>query len=66
MTYKANVSFAGEITMRINEVRELPESEAVLGLVSCGYLSKVGVKNEVNADENKRNTNRKRKENAEN
>lgn len=59
MTYKANTSFAGEIVMRKNEVRELSESVTVSELLRCGYISEVNA--EVNDDEAQRNIDRKRK-----
>ena len=37
MKVKATVSFAGEVTMAVNEVRELPEAVAS-PLLSCGYV----------------------------
>ena len=38
MTVKATVSFAGEVTMAVGEVRELPETVAA-PLIKCGYLT---------------------------
>lgn len=38
MKYEAKVSFAGPVTMRKGEVRELERSLA-LPLVKCGYLA---------------------------
>lgn len=37
MKVRATVSFAGSVTMAVNEVRELPEAVAS-PLISCGYL----------------------------
>ena len=37
MKVKATTSFAGAITMAVNEVRELP-SEVASPLLACGYL----------------------------
>lgn len=59
MTYKANISFAGVITMRKGEVRGLPNIEAVPELLRCGYISEV--KSEVSTDEAERSDDRKRK-----
>lgn len=61
MTYKANVSFAGEIVMKKDEVRELPESGTVSALVRCGYLTRLETETEVKPDETERNPPRKRK-----
>lgn len=37
MKVKATVSFAGTVTMAVNEVRDLP-NEVATPLLSCGYL----------------------------
>lgn len=51
MTYRATVSFAGQISMRRGEERELEDGIAS-PLLKCGYLE------EVKDKENKRNNSR--------
>lgn len=46
MKVKATVSFAGPVTMAVNEVRDLPE-EVASSFLSCGYV--VPVEGEDNA-----------------
>ena len=38
MKYKATTSFAGQVSMAANEVRELPQ-EIAAPLLRCGYLT---------------------------
>ena len=59
MLIKANVSFAGIVTMKKGEERELEASAALSDLLRCGYVSEV--KGEVIPDEGKRDNPRKRK-----
>ena len=51
MKYEAQTTFAGQVTMRKGEVRELDRSVAS-PLVKCGYLKE---KKAVKPKENKRN-----------
>lgn len=64
MLIKANVSFAGIVTMKKGEERELEASAALSDLLRCGYVSKV--KGKVVPDEGKRDNARKRKAESEN
>ena len=59
MLIKANVSFAGIVTMKKGEERELEASAALSDLLRGGYVSKV--KGKVISDEGERDTTRKRK-----
>ena len=43
MKYKATISFAGQVSMAANEVRELPQ-ESAAPLLRCGYLTSVAEK----------------------
>ena len=58
MLVKANVSFAGIVTMKKGEVRDLSAKD-LSDLISCGYVSEV--KGKVISDEGERDTTRKRK-----
>lgn len=58
MLVKANVGFAGIVTMKKGEVRDLPAKD-LSDLLSCGYVSEVEGK--VVPDEGKRDNPRKRK-----
>lgn len=40
MKVKATVSFAGQICMALNEVRDIPDDTAA-PLIACGYLKEV-------------------------
>ena len=38
MRVRAKVSFAGEVSMALNEVRDVPEGDVLDDLVRCGYV----------------------------
>ena len=51
MRVRAKCSFAGEVSMALNEVRDVPEGDVLDDLVSCGYV----VPEEAEKNENKEN-----------
>ena len=51
MRVRAKVSFAGEVSMALNEVRDVPEGDVLDDLISCGYV----VPEEAEKNENKEN-----------
>lgn len=53
MKYEAQVSFAGQVTMRRGEIRELSRSLAA-PLVKCGYLKEKRERKTVSAKESER------------
>lgn len=53
MKCEAQVSFAGQVSMRRGEVRELNRSLAA-PLIKCGYLKEKRERKTVNAKESKR------------
>ena len=38
MRVRAKCSFAGEVSMALNEVRDVPEGDVLDDLISCGYV----------------------------
>ena len=38
MRVRAKVSFAGEVSMALNEVRDVPEGDVLDDLIRCGYV----------------------------
>lgn len=38
MLVRAKCSFAGEVSMALNEVRDVPEGDVLDDLVRCGYV----------------------------
>ena len=38
MRVRAKVSFAGEVSMALNEVRDVPEGDVLDDLLCCGYV----------------------------
>lgn len=47
MLVRAKCSFAGAVTMALNEVRDVPEGDVLDDLVRCGYVVPEGAeKNE--------------------
>ena len=47
MLVRAKCSFAGEVSMALNEVRDVPEGDVLDDLVRCGYVVPEGAeKNE--------------------
>lgn len=38
MRVRAKVSFAGEVSMALNEVRDVPEGDVLDDLICCGYV----------------------------
>lgn len=47
MRVRAKTSFAGAITMALNEVRDVPEGDVLDDLIRCGYVVPEGAeKNE--------------------
>ena len=38
MLVRAKCSFAGEVSMALNEVRDVPEGDVLDDLVCCGYV----------------------------
>ena len=38
MRVRAKCSFAGELSMALNEVRDVPEGDVLDDLVRCGYV----------------------------
>ena len=51
MRVRAKVSFAGEVSMALNEVRDVPEGDVLDDLLRCGYV----VPEEAEKNENKEN-----------
>ena len=56
MLVRAKCSFAGEVSMALNEVRDVPEGDVLDDLIRCGYVVPEGAeKNEnINAGSVKR------------
>ena len=47
MRVRAKCSFAGEVSMALNEVRDVPEGDVLDDLIRCGYVVPEGAeKNE--------------------
>ena len=38
MRVRAKCSFAGEVSMALNEVRDVPEGDVLEDLIRCGYV----------------------------
>ena len=38
MLVRAKCSFAGEVSMALNEVRDVPEGDVLDDLICCGYV----------------------------
>ena len=38
MRVRAKCSFAGEVSMALNEVRDVPEGDVLDDLIRCGYV----------------------------
>ena len=51
MLVRAKCSFAGELSMALNEVRDVPEGDVLDDLIRCGYV----VPEEAEKNENKEN-----------
>ena len=56
MLVRAKCSFAGEVSMALNEVRDVPEGDVLDDLLRCGYVVPEGAeKNEnINVKSGKR------------
>lgn len=50
MRVRAKTSFAGEVSMALNEVRDVPEGDVLDDLIRCGYVVPEGAEKNENID----------------
>lgn len=50
MRVRAKCSFAGEVSMALNEVRDVPEGDVLDDLICCGYVVPEGAEKNENKE----------------